>query len=1221
MAVCLIWGTVGFFWLLALRPADWVHVFLIGSIPSVWSSAIKSAWSDRLHCSSDWPSLATLQDVHLGFVGEPDLVSLCSSLRAAPFNGPTIGFHQQLGSGPDRHRRRIIGRVPPPLVTQRVSHQTVGGVTDFHGLFLLRHLPALPLAPAVPMTLRAIIDHKTYLPPWDPKQDKPLTTEASLLPVSTPLTPILIPSRFSPSGFGIRSVTPRELFSAWDLPLWAPVPITRRAAAAALQGFPPLGPLLRLSDAAIHALGPPALPVQGLPLAPLSTSDPSDLHRSWLPQLQCWLPHDWIDRSLLTPKAAKADAAELPTHLWDKRVSLIFPCPVLALERLRSFFFTVACRSLFRSFLRYMRQSHGPLWTAFVHRAQTGGVSSFGPVSWNDPMLTEHSRLTDSSHCFIRDVVVGRLAIKHFTQASWWKWDSGSTPLFWRWPTFEARQAARDGFRFYIKDEFLPAFHAKTKPLKPDVGACLADKVGDLLVKHYVTPFWDSIPPTSQIDYFAVPKVVSPEGEVLDVRLVFNGTSCGLNDALWSPSFWLPTPDTALRKLHFSSQMVDFDLGEFFLNFFLLPFDVRQFTGVNLAPLSKFLGPLAPVPGIEYAWTRLLFGLKPSPYNSIKFYYHAEEYVVGDPTEPGNPLRWDRVKLNLPGDPTFDPRLPWVYQWDDERNSIAGSVVTFVDDGRGSGSSVEHAWQVLHRCASRFQHLGIQVAIRKVRPPAPGVTPGAWAGMIAEVNSEGVFKTVAQSKWDKARDIIDRLLSELEKPEGMEFKPLERDRGFLVHMAATFKAMNPYLKGIHLTLDSWRANRRSDGWKMTPKEWDQYLLHVEDDDLREQLADLANAGHPSHVFPVPRLRGDLETLRSFLSPPAPIRVCVRPSRFVQVVLAFGDASGNGFGGTFLSTEGLSYQTGIWKYKATSSCSFEFRNLLDSLEREGQADRLQDAFVLFMTDNKAVEETLFKGSSKSQDLLRMVQEFHQLEMRFGFVALVVHCAGTRMIAQGTDGLSRGGLNEGVMAGKPMSSFLPLHLDAFERSPPLKDWVKSWAGPDAVFLSPDDWFFRGHDLIPTERSGSSSREFGVKAGVMIWSPPPAAADVALEELRKARIKRQHSTHIVLVPRLCTPMWLKQLYKASDLVLEIPPSCPFWSSDMFEPVFIGILLPFCRFDPWSLRLAPKVCEFQRRLQKMFKTSPVDSGDLLYELLTLSRRIPTMSRGLVRKLLFFGC
>eukprot|EP00980_Cylindrotheca_fusiformis_P006302 scaffold1352_cov144-Cylindrotheca_fusiformis.AAC.8 len=315
-------------------------------------------------------------------------------------------------------------------------------------------------------------------------------------------------------------------------------------------------------------------------------------------------------------------------------------------------------------------------------------------------------------------------------------------------------------------------------------------------------------------------------------------------------------------------------------------------------------------------------------------------------------------------------------------------------------------------------------------------------------------------------------------------------------MAATFKAMTPYLKGIHLTLDSWRVNRRSDGWKMSPKEWAGFLAGIEDQDLREQVADLGNAGHPPFVHPVERLEGDIETLRSFFKEETPTRVCVRPSRFVQRTrhpvleclftnysLGFGDASGNGFGGTFLSTAGLSYQIGVWKYQATSSCSFEFRNLLDALSREGEAGRLSDSFVLMMTDNQPVEEALFKGTSASKSLLQMVQEFHSLEMEFGFVALICHCSGKRMIAQGTD-----------------------------------------------------------------------------------------ADVALEELRKARIKRQLSLHVILIPRLCTPSWLRQLFKAADIILEIPPGTPFWPSDMYEPLFVGILLPFSRFEPWSLRFSPK-------------------------------------------------
>jgi hypothetical protein len=55
--------------------------------------------------------------------------------------------------------------------------------------------------------------------------------------------------------------------------------------------------------------------------------------------------------------------------------------------------------------------------------------------------------------------------------------------------------------------------------------------------------------------------------------------------------------------------------------------------------------------------------------------------------------------------------------------------------------------------------------------------------------------------------------------EGTEGAHAKKDgesfRGFLVYVARMYKAMVPYLKGIHLSLDSWRANRDEDGWRIT----------------------------------------------------------------------------------------------------------------------------------------------------------------------------------------------------------------------------------------------------------------------------------------------------------------------------------------------------------------------------------------------------------------------
>ena len=58
---------------------------------------------------------------------------------------------------------------------------------------------------------------------------------------------------------------------------------------------------------------------------------------------------------------------------------------------------------------------------------------------------------------------------------------------------------------------------------------------------------------------------------------------------------------------------------------------------------------------------------------------------------------------------------------------------------------------------------------------------------------------------------------------------------------------------------------------------------------------------------------------------------------------------------------------------------------------------------------------------------------ECDMRLHFC----HVAGTRMIDQGTDGLSRGDLLERVMLGKSMLSFIPLSKGAVETQSELLD----------------------------------------------------------------------------------------------------------------------------------------------------------------------------------------
>ena len=128
--------------------------------------------------------------------------------------------------------------------------------------------------------------------------------------------------------------------------------------------------------------------------------------------------------------------------------------------------------------------------------------------------------------------------------------------------------------------------------------------------------------------------------------------------------------------------------------------------------------------------------------------------------------------------------------------------------------------------AKRIQYLGSQNAAQKVRPPVR--KPGAWAGAIFDTSeNDRITMTVSQEKWNKGKSIIESTWQELEtSTDGkLDFKEMEKRRGFLVHLMMTFKFITPFLKGWHLTLDSWRPCRDREGYKMNYIQWRDLMFH------------------------------------------------------------------------------------------------------------------------------------------------------------------------------------------------------------------------------------------------------------------------------------------------------------------------------------------------------------------------------------------------------------
>jgi hypothetical protein len=80
-------------------------------------------------------------------------------------------------------------------------------------------------------------------------------------------------------------------------------------------------------------------------------------------------------------------------------------------------------------------------------------------------------------------------------------------------------------------------------------------------------------------------------------------------------------------------------------------------------------------------------------------------------------------------------------------------------------------------------------------------------------------------------------------------------------------------------------------------------------------------------------------------------------------------------------------------------------------------------------NSTAEAVFLQGTSKLMfDLV--LHQLKELQLEYDLHLHIVHVSGKRMIAKGTDGLSRANHGEGVMLGRDIHWFIPLHLDPIE-----------------------------------------------------------------------------------------------------------------------------------------------------------------------------------------------
>jgi hypothetical protein len=115
---------------------------------------------------------------------------------------------------------------------------------------------------------------------------------------------------------------------------------------------------------------------------------------------------------------------------------------------------------------------------------------------------------------------------------------------------------------------------------------------------------------------------------------------------------------------------------------------------------------------------------------------------------------------------------------------------------------------------------------------------------------------------------------------------------------------------------------------------------------------------------------------------------------------------------------------------------------------------------------------------------MILELRKMEMESQFIIHSIWIAGKRMIAQGSNGLSRGDFSSGVMNGQHFLDQLPLDETALECQPELNNKLLACLlGNDWKFASTEDWF---HQV------------FQYPKAKWIWNPPPYLAKTAIERM---------------------------------------------------------------------------------------------------------------------------
>jgi hypothetical protein len=179
------------------------------------------------------------------------------------------------------------------LCWSTLRHQTFGGTTQFQAVLGTNVSEFQPVRTALRRTIPHVLDYGIK-PKWAEAPDSQLLT----LSLDDRLHPahldslVLYPTHYSATGWGSRVLSADKIGIAFGLPAWA------RLASLTVTDIFPFVPI-QILDGCLKGIllsSPKTTPLH----TPLPQEARGAVNKTWLPRIQRFLPHSWVDANLVT---------------------------------------------------------------------------------------------------------------------------------------------------------------------------------------------------------------------------------------------------------------------------------------------------------------------------------------------------------------------------------------------------------------------------------------------------------------------------------------------------------------------------------------------------------------------------------------------------------------------------------------------------------------------------------------------------------------------------------------------------------------------------------------------------------------------------------------------------------------------------------------------------------------------------------------------------------